>query len=213
MTTYTVTVSRASSSDAELVNIEVTPGTLKPSFSSSVERYEVGNLREIISLTVTAKDNQTVTANDDITLTSGVGTDFNLAYGTNPIGIEVTAADGMTTKGYVVTAMRPVILDRLELAGLKSANGTPVDYTFDPFVNQYRVTVANDSSDLTVAPAVDDNSVGYTISESDNELMQTDGRVSIPFNVGQTRVISVELTAAEWNNQYLCGDCDSRSER
>ena len=207
---YTITVTRALSSDAELSALVVTPGLMQ-SFAPDHFNYEVSeNIREKLLLTVGSKANQAVTVmlNNDspeslIAFDSELriaSESFNLDYGENRITITVTAQDE-TKQIYIVTADRSVILDSLILTGLKSDDS----YAFDPDITRYEVTVDNNSPSLDLDPAVSDSSVSYTISEGDNEIMQDKlGDASIPFNLGEMKTITIEMKARnETTNHYV----------
>ena len=89
----------------------------------------------------------------------------------------------------------PIVLENLELTGLKSDDA----YRFDSFVRDYTVMVANDNPTLTVRPmlAFRDSAVAYTIFENGVELRQdADGSVSVPLDLGQTKALRVALKVA-----------------
>ncbi|MFF5993843.1 S-layer homology domain-containing protein [Lysinibacillus sp. KU-BSD001] len=100
--TYTITVTRAGSSDATLNSLTVSEGTLSPAFASHTDAYTVSVDHTVSLLNVTAIPtdsyatvmvNGNVTTSDTITLTAGQST---------TIPILVTAQDG-GQKTYTVT--------------------------------------------------------------------------------------------------------------
>jgi hypothetical protein len=97
--TYTVTVTRAASTDATLSNLSVNPGTLSPAFSSGTEEYTVSvpNATDSITLTATKADANASVAGDGVK---------SLNVGANTFKITVTAQDGIMTKTYTVTVTR-----------------------------------------------------------------------------------------------------------
>ncbi|WP_438974470.1 BspA family leucine-rich repeat surface protein, partial [Planktomarina temperata] len=116
--TYTVTVTRAPSSDATLSNLTSSIGTLTPSFAPAVTAYSftVANAVTTLTLTPTVNDpNATVMVNN--------GNPIALAVGANPILVEVTAQDGTTKITYTVTVTRDPSSDAT-LSNLTSSIGT-----------------------------------------------------------------------------------------
>ncbi len=113
--TYTVSVTRAGSSDATLSALTVSDGTtnvaLTPAFDSSKTAYTAEVAHSVSSVTVTPtvnESNATVavngsavdsgTASQAISLTAGQSTDVNVV---------VTAQDGVTTRTYTIAVTRP----------------------------------------------------------------------------------------------------------
>lgn len=95
-----VTVSNppTASSDADLVDMSISPGSLSPSFSSGTTSYTATVSSSTTQLNVYAQpsdDNATVTVSNR-----------NLSVGSNTIKVTVTAEDG-TTKVYSITVTRP----------------------------------------------------------------------------------------------------------
>ena len=95
--TYTVTVTRAASSDATLSSLVLSSGTLSPAFSPGTASYTADVVNGISSITVTPTVNEgaTVTVNGN-TLDAAYVT-IDLIVGSNPITIVVTAQDTTTT--------------------------------------------------------------------------------------------------------------------
>jgi hypothetical protein len=109
--TYTVTVTRAVSTNAELSNLGLSAGTLSPTFSDGTMNYTASVSGAVTSLTVTptlADTNATVTVNGN-TVTSGMASGaISLNVGANTLTILVTAQDGTTTNTYIVEVTRAV---------------------------------------------------------------------------------------------------------
>ena len=112
---YTVTVTRAASSDASLSALSLSGVTLDPMFASDTLEYTADVGSEMASTTVEA----TATAADAGASVSIAPADANmvemghqvdLAVGDNVITVTVTAADG-STQDYTVTVTRPVSSD------------------------------------------------------------------------------------------------------
>ena len=121
-----------------------------------------------------------------------------LARGENRINILISradnTADGVTEATYTVSIFRPLTLQSLDLTGLSDDDA----YSFDASVRNYTVTVASDSENLVVSPALPEGESGtlYTISVvGDSRISAENMSATIPFALRQTREIVVTLTA------------------
>ncbi|CAM3606708.1 cadherin-like beta sandwich domain-containing protein [Marinicrinis lubricantis] len=106
---YTVLIWRELSSNADLIDIKMSSGTLVPDFEAARTQYqlEVPHDMTEISVTAAAQDAGAVVKVNGIVWPSGVSSSpITLSEGENTITIEVTAQDGVTTKVYVIQVMR-----------------------------------------------------------------------------------------------------------
>jgi tRNA threonylcarbamoyladenosine modification (KEOPS) complex Pcc1 subunit len=111
---YVVTVTRAApvilpSSNADLANLVPSAGALTPGFGSAVTAYTVSVPNATGSMTflpTAAQANATVRVNGATTVSGTASSAINLAVGSNPVAIAVTAQDGITVKNYAVTVTR-----------------------------------------------------------------------------------------------------------
>src|SRR5690606_34980056 len=108
--TYTVTVTREPSSNAELSGLQISGGgltgqlELEPAFAAEHLDYTltVSNAVHEVTVTPTVADTTArVTVNGEA-VASGGSTTVELAVGSNPIEIVVTAEDGETVRTYTV---------------------------------------------------------------------------------------------------------------
>jgi trimeric autotransporter adhesin len=93
-TTYTITVARASSSDALLTNLVLSNGTLSPAFGSNIDNYtsSVDNSVSEITVTPTAEDvNATIKVNGILVNSGSPSGLINLPLDDNIITVLVTA--------------------------------------------------------------------------------------------------------------------------
>jgi tRNA threonylcarbamoyladenosine modification (KEOPS) complex Pcc1 subunit len=117
--TYTVTITRALSSNADLSNLALSAGTLSPSFSSGTVSYTDSVPGVTTSLTITptvSEAHATVTVNGNAVTSGSPSSSINLSIGNNTVTIIVTAQDG-TQKTYSVTVNVPDALDHFTLSG------------------------------------------------------------------------------------------------
>lgn len=104
-----ITCGPSVSNDATLSNLQVSAGTLAPSFSSVTGNYNlaVANGVSALTLTPTSTSNKATIRVNGSPVTSGVGSPaISLNEGDNPISLMVTAEDGLTTRLYSITATR-----------------------------------------------------------------------------------------------------------
>jgi YVTN family beta-propeller protein len=100
--TYTITVTRAASSNADLSNLTINNGTLTPGFSAGIINYTVAVANSISSVIVIS----TLSDANATAVTNGSGLLLNT--GSNIITITITAQDGVTIKTYTITVTRAV---------------------------------------------------------------------------------------------------------
>ena len=123
--TYTVRVTRAVSTQADLSALAISEGTLSPTFAADTLAYtaNAGHAETFVTLTPTGIDTITAITVNGLAVESGaVSARVGLNAGANVIRIMVTAEDGTTTKTYTVTVTRG------------AATGPPVSLVGEEFV-------------------------------------------------------------------------------
>jgi hypothetical protein len=130
--TYTIAVTRAASSNADLSNLAISSGTLSPAFSSATQAYSATVVSDNNAITATptvADATATVTVNN-VAVASGTASGaITLSLGSNVLTVVVTAQDGVTTRTYTVdvTYLPPssctYSLSPLDLSNLAAAGG------------------------------------------------------------------------------------------
>ncbi|SHN37867.1 cadherin-like beta sandwich domain-containing protein, partial [Mucilaginibacter sp. OK098] len=187
--TYTVKVGRGSA-DALLTSIHLTPATTLTLVSGpSYLNYTAKVPAATSSITVTATE-QDATATlkiNGITVTSGAESpSIPLSIGNNVINIVSTAQDGVTTNTYSikVTRQEQAVLTTLTL------NPTAPSYAIPgPDFRDYRVSVANSVSSVTLTPTAAD--AGTTITVNNVAVASGTASGSIPLNVGDNTITTV----------------------
>jgi gliding motility-associated-like protein len=107
--TYSITITRAASTNAKLLSLVTNHGGLTPVFNNSITSYTraVANSVTSITFTPTVVDKTaTITINDSTTISGTPSAGIPLAVGDNMVNITVTAQDGKTTITYTVTVTR-----------------------------------------------------------------------------------------------------------
>jgi len=107
--TYTTTITRAPSANANLSALHFSAGTLSPAFSPNTLSYTSSVVNGVGSVTVTpttADATATVTVNGTAVASGTATAPIHVAVGPNTFTIAVTAQDGTTTKTYTVTVNR-----------------------------------------------------------------------------------------------------------
>lgn len=180
-TTYTITVTRAASTDAELNDLQVSDGALFPAFDASVTAYSVAvpNTTDTLTVTPTANHPNATIEVAGVNVASGDASDpIPLVVGDTTVEVEVTAEDGTTTEIYTLTVTRaappapvdetpppPPAPDSIEVDGLElpvvnletspvSSDETTEVETQAPSGDAAHVTVPSDALPAGTAPNV-----------------------------------------------------------
>ncbi|WP_162260362.1 cadherin-like beta sandwich domain-containing protein, partial [Rhizobium sp. Root73] len=197
--TYTATVTRSvpppASSDATLVGIGLSNSRLSPAFSSGTLFYNstVANNIPAIRVTPYASDaNATITVNGIPVVSGAMSGAINVAVGSNPVTILVTAEDGLTTKTYTVDISRAPSTNA-GLGSLYLSRGS-LSPSFNVGTASYTASVPNGTSTITVTLATADPTATVTI----NGTIVTSGSASaaIPLIVG-SNTITIVTTAQD----------------
>ncbi|WP_274426303.1 cadherin-like beta sandwich domain-containing protein [Chelativorans sp. YIM 93263] len=107
--TYTVVVTRAASSNAELVGLVSSAGTLDPAFDANTFSYTIAVGKEVEMLTLTptaAEPNAAITVNAQTVASGTASPAVVLPAGSTSIPVVVTAQDGTTTLTYSISVER-----------------------------------------------------------------------------------------------------------
>ena len=109
--TYSVTVTRAASSNADLVGLVVSPGVMLPLFTPAITAYTVtgtGLFTPSVTVVATVADATAALSINGQPVTSGPpGLAVLINIGVTSFPIQVRAQDGVTVKTYIVTVTRP----------------------------------------------------------------------------------------------------------
>jgi hypothetical protein len=165
--TYSVTVTRPLSSNADLAGLALSNGSLSPSFAFGTTNYTAAVVNSVSSLTVTptvVDPTATVTVNG-ISVTSGsASAAIALAVGSNTVTTAVTAQDGTTTKAYTVTVTRAVPTStNADLSNLSLSSGT-LTPSFAAGTTSYTAAVVNGISSIKITPTVADLNATVTVN-------------------------------------------------
>ncbi|MDG0794819.1 cadherin-like beta sandwich domain-containing protein [Cohnella ginsengisoli] len=190
--TYTITVTRAASSNADLSNLTLSQGTLSPTFASGTTTYtaSVGNAVSSLTVTPTVADATAALKVNGVAATSGNGSTVALNVGSNTITVLVTAQDG-TPNTYTITVTRAAS-SNADLSNLTLSQGT-LSPTFASGTTTYTASVGNAVSSLTVTPTVADATAALKV----NGVAATSGNGStVALNVG-SNTITLLVTAQD----------------
>jgi hypothetical protein len=109
--TYTVTVTSCYSTNADLSDLTISPGTLNEAFNPSTLAYTTTQAVASVKVTPTASNScATITVNGTPVVSGNASGNISIYYGGNTITVLVTAGDGSTTKTYTIGASRSNIL-------------------------------------------------------------------------------------------------------
>jgi len=195
--TYTITVTRAASNNANLAKLGPNVSGVTPAFSGGATSYtlSVSNATASITLTPVSSDaNATIKINGSVVTSGSKTTPIALAEGAQTvITTVVTAQNGTTTKTYTLTVTRaPSAIAALAKLGPGIGGLTPA---FSPTTASYTISTGNATASMTLTPVSSDANATIKV----NGTSVTSGTVTGPIALtegGQT-VISTVVTAQD----------------
>ena len=193
--TYTVTITRAPSSNAELASLALSSGPLTPAFDPATTSYTATAPYSpaVMSVTATISEPNAAIALNGSPIISGTAAPVTLVVGANLITVTVTAQDGVTTIDYVLAITRDAPATDAWLVGMELAPGvlTPV---FISTTTSYTSEVDNLTTSVTVTPTASD--ANATLSVNGAPLGSGEAFTLTPLVVGPN-VISTTVTAED----------------
>ena len=104
--------STTASSDASLAGLTLSAGSLSPTFAAATTSYTVSVANTVTALTLTpvaADAGATIRVNGTVVASGSAAAAVTLAVGTTVITVAVTAADGVSSRSYTVSAARAAV--------------------------------------------------------------------------------------------------------
>lgn len=187
--TYTVAVTRALSSNANLSALSLSDGTLSPTFAGSTTSYTATVANSVTSITVTPTVDEadaTLTVAGSAATSGSPSGAIPLNVGTNTITTVVTAPNGTTTKSYQIAVTR--ISNDATLSALTASDGT-LSPAFSGSTTSYTLSVANAVTSVTLTPTVTESHATVTVNGNAVTSGQASGSISL--NVGSNPVAIV----------------------
>lgn len=156
--TYSITINKIKSSNANLKDLSVSEGVLSPAFSENEISYQVKVPYDVDSIEISALGYEGSSIVGD-----GV---HQLNQGNNTIQISVTAEDG-STKNYTINVLREkesvVTLDNIQVSsGVLSP-------TFKKEITDYIAYIGDGATDMVITPIITDPLSKVSISLDDSE--------------------------------------------
>jgi formylglycine-generating enzyme required for sulfatase activity len=191
--------------NANLASLELSAGTLSPSFDKDTTAYTAEVAYTASSITVTPEadaSSSTITINNKAAESDSAGTvDLpNTGSKVNVITIAVTGSDKVTTKTYTVSVTRTAGSSNATLANLVLSEGT-LSPAFAAATTAYTAEVPYTTTKLTVTPAI----AGVDASVKVNGAAVTSGSASAEIallNTGSTvNTITILVTAQDGTQQ------------
>jgi len=190
--TYTLTVTRAPSTNASLSTLGQSIGGLTPGFSSATTSYTLNAINATATITlkpVSSDANATIKVNGTAVTSGTMTAPIALAEGGQTvIATVVTAQNGTTTKTYTLTVTRAVSANA-GLSALKLSSGT-LSPAFASNTASYTTTVANTVSSITITPTTTDPNATIKV----NGTSLTSGTASNPIALAegvQTKITAI----------------------
>ena len=192
--TYTLNITKLSNVSL-LSNIQVSTGTISPSFNKDVFYYNVNlpnNVTSIATRAVVLDSGSSIEINGNLVASGQYYTATNLTLGSNPINISVVSSDGSTQHFYRVTAYR-AFSNTATLSSLLLSVGS-LSPAFSSTITNYTVNVANNVSNIRITPTTRDVYATMTI----NNAVAYSGQASSSIDLGVGgNTIDIEVTAPD----------------
>ncbi len=192
--TYTIVVTRAASSNADLSALTLSVGTLSPTFVSGMTNYSasVTNATASITVTPTVADATATVKINDISVSSGAASgSISLNVGANTVQVVVTAQNS-ATKTYTLTVTRAPAINSA-LAGLVLSEGV-LSPAFVSGTTIYAADVSYATSVLTVTATTADTAATILI----NGQAATSGSPSAPLDLNPgSNPVEIVVTAQD----------------
>lgn len=192
VSTYTINVLREESS--ELSGLEVSSGTLTPSFSPTTTSYTDNVGYEVTSITVkpTAEDpNNIIKVNGQQVQSGGTSNPIALNVGSNTVTIELFNSGGTLINTYNITVQRASspYLTQITVGGYL---GKAVDITTTIGVLNYTANIPSNVSNVKIKPIAEDPSATIKV----NGVVVASGSMSAGIAVSSGDVIKINVTSA-----------------
>ncbi len=194
--TYTINVTRAPSTNANLSSIGPSIAPLTPTFAAGTTSYSLSVSNSTASITVkpvTSDPAATIKVNGTTLASGTTSAPIVLAEGkTTAINIAVTAQDGTTNKQYTLTVTRGPSTNA-SLAGMNPSI-SPLTPVFATATTSYTLNVDNTKTSMTIRPVGSD--AHSTIKVNGTLLAYGATSAPIALAVG-SNIISVLVTAQD----------------
>jgi gliding motility-associated-like protein len=190
--TYEVIVTREPSSNAGLIDLAISEGTLSPTFEEGILDYTTTVPNDITSIKVTpvsADPTAIITVNGIVVPSGTASPDQQLKVGENEITTIVTAQDGtIQTYTVIVTREEAPLSNNAGLTDLAISEGT-LSPIFEEGTKDYTTTVPNDVKTISVTPVSEDATATITV----NGIVVPSGTASPEqeLKVGKNEIITV----------------------
>lgn len=194
--TYTVSVTRAANSNADLSVLSASAIVLNPIFTAGTTAYSADVVNAVATTQVTAATadvGASVMINGQIVASGVPSAVINLAVGVNTINVIVTAADTVSSKVYTITINRAAASTNADLSALTIAPGT-LTPVFATTTLDYTVQVDNTVGAIQITATTTD--VGATLTINGQPRSSGNPGVGFSLSVG-ANVIPVVITAAD----------------
>jgi len=188
--TYTLTVFRPYSNDANLSFMQPTAGFMSPIFTPLITGYTdtVNYTNLAMEITPIAHDSlATIKVNGVPVVSGSMSQAISLNEGLNTITTVVTAPDGVTTKTFTITVFRAFSTDA-NLSQMQPSAGT-MSPVFTPVITAYTDAVNNSNASITITPMVQHPLATLTVNGA--ALASGTTSAAIPLAVGPNTITTV----------------------
>jgi len=195
-TTYTVVITRAKSTNANLKNLTLSDGyNLNETFNKDTINYTANVPNNVSTVTINAEPEETTST------VAGTGP-VTLNTGNNTVKVVVTSEDGSVTKTYTIDIFRELSSNN-DLKSLTSTNGT-ISPAFNKTIKDYTLTVPYEVENATINAIAEEENAKVTITGNTNLAMGTNNvTITVMAENGDINIYNLVITRQPSSNNFL----------
>jgi hypothetical protein len=193
---YSITINKAASTNANLSSLVPSVGALSPGFSSATTSYSmnVGNSVSSIQFTATAADaSATIKVNGNAVSSGQPSGSISLDVGVNTVNVVVTAEDAATTRTYTVMVTRAAPSTNANLSSLVPSVGA-LSPGFNSATTSYSINVGNSVSSIQFTATAADASATIEVNGTSLPSGQQSGPITL---IVGANAVNVRVTAQD----------------
>jgi hypothetical protein len=203
--TYTITVTKSATANADLASLNISVGSLTPSFNAAINNYvdSVSNITNSLTVTPTSS---ALNAIIKVRINGGVyaivnsgdpSATLNLNAGENTVDVQVTAEDGVTIRVYSIVVYKNALVMYLDAANTSSYNGYGINWTDLSTLNNHTV--------LTNGPTYSASNGGAIVFDGSNDYAVVNNNANILSNTAYTKIAWIYPTSFVTLNNIISG--------
>jgi len=204
--TYSITVNKPTDI-ADLLGLSITNGTLSPTFSGGITNYTIslpnttsGIIIRPTALIFSSTIRYNLNGGTFININSGANSSvIPINTGANTINIQVTAADGVTVKTYIITVTR-ALSSNANLSNIVLSTGSLSSAFNGTTITSYTALLLNSTTSITFTPTRADAGATIQYKINGGSLIAINSgtpSATIPISLTESNIIEIVVTAQD----------------